>query len=55
MMSSYSCHESMNNFLCDRVNTVIIITILREVTCCLEVNDDTILITDWLNCSVLNS
>ena len=36
MVTSDSCHEHLNNFLCDIINTVIIVTILREVTCDLE-------------------
>ena len=55
VMSSYSGHEGMNSPLSDLVYAIIIITVLREVAGCLEVNDDAVLITDRLNLCVLDS
>ena len=55
VMSSYCCHEFVYDFLCDLIYTVIIVTIFREVTCCLEVNDDSVFVSDRLNLSILDS
>ncbi len=54
MMSSDRCHELVNDILCDQVNAVVVVTILRELACRLEVNDDAVLVADCLHLCVLD-
>lgn len=44
----------MNNILCNQVNAIIIITIFREFTCCLKVNNDAVFVTDSFYLSILD-
>ena len=55
MVTTYSGHELVNDHLSDLVYAVIIVTILRELAGGLEVGDDTVLITDNFNLSILDS
>ena len=53
--TQYEKIEAVYDFLCDGVYTVIIVTRFREFTCCLEVNDDSVFVSDNLNLSIFTS
>ncbi len=54
MMSSDRCHELVNDILCDQVNTVVVVTIFRELACRLKINDDAVFVADRLNLRILD-
>ena len=49
MVSFYISDKGVEHLFCDLVNTIVVISIFREITLNLKVNGHTILITDWFD------